>query len=169
MIKAKKSLYIEAEKRYGEKKEIFDAAKVKWEEENKDKPEESKPKFDLIEPKIDDEIGSFFKGGIMNLLNHCDKKHGQDSAGKVFAKLILDSIDVPDDSVAETKEEYHRKYVMSFMKNTKKVKDSAYEKFLKGTWMKSFPKSGEKLFNYVFDQMKTYMIESIREMVRKSN
>ena len=141
----------------------------KFDEENKDKPENERPKFELEEPKMEAELHSFARGGIINFLTHCDKKHGKNSAGQVFANLFLSSVELPKDLEFNTKEEYHRKYLMTFLKNQTDVKEKAYEKYKVGTWVKSFPKSSEKFFDMIYKQMRPYFMASVKEMIKKSN
>jgi hypothetical protein len=179
MIKVKRELYLAEEKRVEELKAIYLVAKAKWQTEsqyvNTWEPDgsDTMPKapapFDLVEPKIDDELRAFGGGGIMNLLNHLDKRHGKGLAGTTFAKLFLNSIIVSEEMEYVSKEEYHRKYLMSFLKNTKSVKEEAHKKFVMGTWMKSFPKSGEKFFEMIYGQMKGYFLADCKEMIKKSN
>jgi hypothetical protein len=118
---------------------------------------------------MDNELAAFGKGGIVNLLSHCDKKQGKGLAGSTFANLILNSIVVPDTSECASKEEYHRKYLMSFLKETKKIKEVAKTKYAAGTWMKSFPKSSERFFEMIFSQIRGYVIASCKETIKKSN
>lgn len=167
-ILVKREMYIGAQKTLDTLKVEFEAAKKKWEEESASLPEADRKAFELKEPKLDQEIATFGKGGIMNLLTHCDKKHGANSAGKVFANMILDSIVVEDNEFA-SKEEYHRKYLMSFLKNSVLIKEVAKKKVATGTWMKSFPKSADKFFDVIFSQMRGYFIASCKEMIKKSN
>jgi len=179
MIKIKRELYEAAEKRVAESKVIYNAAKTKWQTENdyantwEPDGSEIMPKaptvFDLVEPKIDEELKAFGGGGIINLLNHIDKRHGKGLAGTTFAKLFLNSIVVSEEMEYASKEEYHRKYLMSFLKNAKSVKEEAHKKFIGGTWMKSFPKSGEKFFEMIYSQMKGYFLADCKEMIKKSN
>ena len=179
MIRVKQELYLAEEKRVAELRVIYSLAKTKWQTENDYantwEPDGSEviPKapaaFELVEPKIDEELKAFGGGGIMNLLTHLDKRHGKGLAGTTFAKLFLDSIIVSEDMEYISKEEYHRKYLMSFLKNTKSVKEEAHKKFVMGTWMKSFPKSGEKFFEMIYGQMKGYFLADCKEMIKKSN
>lgn len=179
MIRVKQELYLAEEKRVAELRVIYSLAKTKWQTENdyantwEPDGSEVAPKapaaFDLVEPKIDDELRAFGGGGIMNLLNHLDKRHGKGLAGTTFAKLFLNSIIVSEEMEYVSKEEYHRKYLMSFLKNTKSVKEEAHKKFVMGTWMKSFPKSGEKFFEMIYGQMKGYFLADCKEMIKKSN
>lgn len=177
MIKAKRELYLAEEKRIAEQKIIYDTAKKTYEEEMMNisllESEggiaiDHKP-FDMVEPKMDEQLKAFGGGGVMNLLNHIDKKHGKGIAGTVFSKLFLDSIPMPENIEFLSKEEYHRKYLMSFLKNSKTIKEEAHKKFLQGSWMKSFPKSGEKFFEMIYGQMKSYFIASCKDMIRKLN
>lgn len=169
MINMKRDLYVAAEARLKEPRIEYDNAKKKFEEENIVLPEDQRKIFTLECPKMEPEIAAFGRGGILNLLTHCDKKHGKDSAGIVFANLILDSIKVPDTHGCTTKEEYHRKYLMTFLKDSKSVKEAAKVKYAAGTWMKSFPKSSEKFFEMIFSQMRGYVIASCKEIIKKSN
>jgi hypothetical protein len=167
-ITAKREVYLNAEKALEGIRAEYESAKKKWEEENLNKSEEDRSKFELKEPKLEPELHAFGKGGVMNLLAHCDKKHGVNSAGGAFAKIILDSIEVEPMEYA-TKEEYHRKYLMTFLKDPKGIKEVAKKKCDQGTWMKSFPKSANRFFEMVFSQMRGYFIASCKEMIKKSN
>jgi len=167
MIKVKRDLYENASKRLEQLRTEYAAEKAKWEEANKDKPEGERSKFELEEPKMDPQLHAFFRGGLENLFKHCDKKHGKDSAGHVFASLILENFKHPVE--VESKEEFHRKYLMGFLKNPAVVKEAAMKDFLKGSWMKSFPKSGEKFFGIVFGQMRDFVIGSCKDMIKKAN
>lgn len=169
MIIAKREMFLNGQKALEKLSADYVAAKKKWEEENASKPEEEKTKFDLAEPEMDTELKAFGKGGIMNLLTHCDKKHGNNSAGTVFANIILNSFDVPSPDEWASREEYHRKYLMTFLKNSKKVKETAKTNINAGSWMKSFPKSADKFFEYVFSQMRGYVLASCKEMIKKAN
>ena len=152
----------------------YDAAKLKWETENtkliaEGKPEEERPKFELTRPRMDAELAEFGKGGIINLMKHCDKKHGANNAGKVFAQLVLNSFPIPSGVDFSTKEEYHRKYLMSFLKDQKTVKEASWKAASTGTWMKSFPKCAERLHSLIMSQMKAYVIGGVKEIIKKSN
>jgi hypothetical protein len=177
MINVKKELYEAAEKRVAELSVGYYAAKNKWEKENAylqewepdggDKP--ILAPFDMVQPRIDDELRAFGGGGIINLLSHIEKRHGKGHAGTAFAKLFLDNIIVAENMEYISKEEYHRKYLMTFLKNPKSVKEEAHKKFLQGSWMKSFPKSGERFFEMIFVQMKGYFLADCKAMIKKSN
>lgn len=169
MIKIKRELYDAATKRLEQLRTEYAAEKAKWEEANKDKPEAERSKFELEEPRMDAELHAFFRGGLENLFKHCDKKHGKDSAGHIFANLVLNNFQLPGADECESKEEYHRKYLMGFLRDPKVVNESAKKDFLKGSWMKSFPKSGEKFYNFVFSQMRGFVIGSCKEMIKKAN
>lgn len=164
-IAAKREVYINASKAIEGQVAEYEAAKKKWEEENANKPEAERPKFELQKPRLEPELRAFGKGGIINLLTHCDKKHGAGSAGGAFAKLILDSIEVEHSDECASKEEYHRKYLMTFLKNPSKVKEAAKKKHNEGTWMKSFPKSSDRFFETTFGQMRGYVVASCKEMI----
>jgi hypothetical protein len=167
-IAAKREVYINASKAIEGQWAEYEAAKKKWGEENANKPESEQSKFELRKPRLEPELHAFGKGGIINLLTHCDKKHGA-GAGGVFVKLILDSIEVEHPDECTSKEEYHRKYLMTFLKNPSKIKETAKKKYSTGTWMKSFPKSSERFFETIFGQMKGYVVASCKEMIKKSN
>jgi hypothetical protein len=178
MVNLRREQYLAAEKRINELKTEYAAAKKKWEDESalieSWKPEDGDEKpaatiFELVEPRMDEELAMFGRGGVMNLLAHMDKRHGKNMGSSAFAKLFLDSIGVPDGVECESKEEYHRKYLMTYLRNPKVVKEEAHKKFGMGSWMKSFPKSGEKFFEFIGLQMKGYMVASCKEMIRKSN
>ena len=178
MIKMRRELYTTAETRVAALKLEYNKEKSKWlaesEYANTWEPDGSDiaPKipapFTLVEPKIDDELKAF-GGGIINLLSHIDKRHGKNLAGTVFGKLFLDVIGIPENIDYISKEEYHRKYLMTFLKNPKSVKEEAHKKFLQGSWMKSFPKSGEKFFEMIFGQMKDYFFADCKAMIKKNN
>jgi hypothetical protein len=169
MIRLKRELYLAAEKTLEGLRAEYETAKKKWEDDNSDKPEAERPPFELQEPRLDPALRAFGRGGVMNLLLHCDKKHGANSAGGAFAKLILDSIEVDKPDECSSKEEYHRRYVMGFLKNPKAAKEAAKKKVDTGSWMKSFPKSADRFFESIFGQMKGYIVASCREMIKKSN
>jgi hypothetical protein len=170
LIVARRALYNQSFGQYKILRAEYDAAKSKWAAENADKPENERTKFDGVRPALDPEISFFGKNGSMtNLLEHCDKKHGANSAGRVFATMILDSFDVPDAITCETKEEYHRRYLMTFLKNSNAVKEKALAKIKTGTWMKQFPKSADRLFEFVFGQMRGYVIAGCKEIIKKAN
>ncbi len=169
VIKTKRDEYMAAAKTLEGQMAEYDAAKKKWDEEQAALPEGERKEYDIEEPKMDRELHKFGKGGIINLLSHCDKKHNVGSAGGVFAKLILDSVEVDNADECATKEEYHRKFVMSFLKNPVKVKEAAKKKVDVGTWMKSFPRSADRFFNSIFVQMKPYLIASCKDMLKKAN
>jgi hypothetical protein len=168
-IKIKRDAYIEASKALEPLVKEWDEKQKKWEEDNKDVPEADRKPFDIEEPKLNRELHKFGKGGIINLLSHCDKKHGVGSAGGVFAKLILDSIVVENADECSTKEEYHRKFVMAFLKNPAKVKEEAKKQVDAGTWQKSFPRSANRFFDSIFSQMKPYLIASCKDIIKKAN
>ena len=169
MVKLKRELYTNAQKALDGLLVEYEAAKKNWDEKNLGLPENEREKFDLVEPKLDPELHAFGRGGVMNLLTHCDKKHSPGSAGAVFAKMILDSVVVDGAEECATKEEYHRKFVMTFLKNPVATKEAAKKKVDVGTWMKSFPRSADRFFNLVFPQMKGYVVASCKDMIRKSN
>lgn len=169
MVKTKRELFDAATKQLEALKTEYSVAKEKWELENKDKPEDQRIKFQFEEPKMDPELLAFGKGGVENLFKHCDKKHGANSAGRMFSKFILDSLPAPKEGEYTSKEEYHRKYLMGFLKSTKAAKEVSWKAVNGGTWMKSFPRSSEKFYNYIFSQMKGYVVDSCKEMIKKSN
>jgi len=168
-VKIKRELYDTTCAQLEKLKAEYVAEKAKWEEANKDIPEAERIKFALEEPKMDAELHNFFRGGIENLFKHCDKKHGKDSASRVFATLILNSFDHPADGECASKEEFQRKYLMGFLRNPKIVREKSVNEFAKGTWMKSFPKSGEKFFDYVFSQMRGFVVGACKDMIKKAN
>ncbi len=168
-IKAKRELYTTASKTLEGSAAEYDVAKKKWDDENTNKPEIERTPFILEKPKLDPELHTFGKGGVMNLFTHCDKKHGAGSAGTTFAKLILDSIEVDKANECLSKEEHHRKYIMTFLKNPNAIKEIAKKKLAAGTWMKSFPKSADRFFETVFGQMRGYVIASCKEIIKKAN
>jgi hypothetical protein len=170
----KRTLYEEAKVRQGALRDEYDAAKAKWEMENAQRiatglPEDMRPAFGLERPRMDAELAAFGKGGIINLMKHCDKKHGAGRAGAIFAKLVLDSFAVPTDMDFASKEEYHRKYLMGFLKDPKTVKIASWKAVQGGTWMKSFPKSAERLHSFVVSNMKAYVVGGVRDIIKKSN
>jgi hypothetical protein len=145
-----------------------------------DTPEDQRPKFELQEPRMDRELMAFGGGGIVNLFKHCDKKHNNDlnnkqlaasvnSAGYVFAKMVLTSFEVPGVSECENKEEYFRKFLMSFLKKPGQVKLASLKAIQGGSWMKSFPRSAEKFFEYVFGQMRPYIITECKKLIKNKN
>lgn len=168
MIKVKTEMYTNAQKTLEGLITEFTAAKKKWEDENTNKPEAERSKFDLAEPKLDPELHTFGKGGILNLLTHCNKRHPADGPA-IFAKMILDSVVIEKANECASKEEFHRKFVMSFLKNPVLIKEAAQKKIATGTWMKSFPRSADRFFDSIFSQMKGYVIASCKEMIKKAN
>lgn len=175
MIKAKREVFTSASKKIEPLRTEYEAAKKKWEEENASKPEEERAKFELAEPKLPAEAFAFgakneraFQG-IMNLFTHCDKKHAATQAGGAFARLILDSVVVEKADECFSKEEYHRKYIMSFLKNREQIKQEAKKKLATGSWMKSFPKAADRFFDSVYTQMRGYVVASCKDMIKKSN
>lgn len=161
MIKVKVDMYNGAQKTLEGLTAEYIVAKKKWEDENTDKPEADRSKFDLLEPKLDPELHTFGKGGVLNLLTHCDKKHPADGPA-IFAKMILDSVVIEKANECASKEEFHRKFVMAFLKNHSIIKETAKKKVATGTWMKSFPKSADRFFDSIFSQMKGYVIASCK-------
>lgn len=168
-VKTKREAYEVARKENETRRAEYDVAKATFEEENNKKPENEKTKFTLPIPKIEAELASFGGGGVLNLLHHCDKKAGANSAGAVFAKLVLDNIEMPNINDCATPEEFHRKYLMKFLKEQANVKLNAWKAASAGTWMKSFPKSAEKFFAFIFPQVKSAVMTSCKEMIKKAN
>lgn len=167
MVSVRRELYDTARKTHDALKEEYEAARKKWTEETLNIQEDQRPKFELQEPRMDRQLVEFGGGGVSNLFKHCDKRHGQQSAGKIFAQTILNSFDVPAD--CSSKEEYHRKFLMGFLRKTNDSKLVALKAVQGGTWMKSFPRSAEKFFEFIFAQMRPHVIASCKEMIKKSN
>lgn len=160
-----KTEYAAFEKARGE----YAAAKIKWAEENEQKPIDKRTEFTMPEPSLDPELKTFFRYGTENMCEHCDKKHGKNSAATMFINAIFTAIPTPKISDCSSKEEYHRRFVLSFLKEPAKIKALAWKEVCNGTWMKSFPKSSEHFFNWIFGQLKSHMLTSIKEMIRQSN
>lgn len=175
MVKAKRELFVNASKTLETLRTEYNAAKTKWETDSASKSEEERGKFELIEPSIDPELFAFGAKneralqGTINLFTHCDKKHGANTAGGIFAKLILDSVVVENPEGCASKEEYHRKFIMTFLKNRDIIKEAAKKKLATGTWMKAFPKAADRFFDSVYDQMRGYVVASCKEMIKRSN
>jgi hypothetical protein len=177
MVNAKAELYEGARKEYDAIRHEYDAARAKWMEENVALPEDKKSKFELIEPKMDPLLDAFGGGGISNLLKHCDKKHpdqvaGKEhkgAAGKVFATTILNAFLMPPQDECETPEEFHRKFLMNFLKCCGPSKVAAWKACSTGTWMKSFPRSAEKFFEFIFAQMRPHILAECKAMIKKAN
>jgi len=175
MIKAKREVFSAASKKLEGLKAEYEAAKKEFDKENTKKPEAEREKFEIPEPKLDPELFAFgarneraFQG-IINLFTHCDKKHAAQQAGGAFARLILDSVVVEKPDECSSKEEYHRKFIMTFLKNREQIKEEAKKKLAAGSWMKSFPKAADRFFDSVYVQMRGYVVASCREVIRKTN
>jgi hypothetical protein len=179
-VSVRRDMYDKARITYDALKIEFEAARRKWLEDNVNTPEDQRPKFELQEPRMDRELMAFGGGGIVNLFKHCDKKHNNDlnnkqlaasvnSAGYVFAKMVLTSFEVPGVSECENKEEYFRKFLMSFLKKPGQVKLASLKAIQGGSWMKSFPRSAEKFFEYVFGQMRPYIITECKKLIKNKN
>jgi hypothetical protein len=172
VVSNKRVLYEEAKVRQDALRKEYDDAKAAWEAENikliaAGVPEDKRPAFGLERPRMDADLAAFGKGGIINLMKHCDKKHGANRAGAIFAKMVLDSFAVPTDMDFGSKEEYHRKYLMGFLKDPKLVKEVSGKLVGVGTWMKSFPKSAERLHSFVLSTMKAYVVGGVRDIIKK--
>jgi hypothetical protein len=68
-----------------------------------------------------------------------------------------------------SKEEYHRAFLMNFLRDHNKIKSASRAEMLKGTWAKSFPKSTDRFFSFVFAQMKGYIMGSMKELMKGKN
>jgi len=175
MVKAKRETFGNAAKTLEALRAEYTAAKTKWEVENAAKPEEERSKFELVEPKLDPEFFAFGAKneralqGIVNLFTHCDKKYGAGSAGATFAKLVLDSVIIEKPEECASKEEYHRKFIMTFLKNREQIKEAAKKKLVIGSWMKSFPKAADRFFDSIYAQMRGYIVASCKDMIKKTN
>ena len=55
------------------------------------------------------------------------------------------------------------------LKDPKSVKAASGKLIAGGTWMKSFPKSAERLHTYVLSTMKAYVVGGVRDIIKKSN
>lgn len=169
MVEARRDVYVAASKVLETRLAEYEAAKKKWDEEQSSKPEAERVPFGTEQPRLDAELQSFGRGGIVNLLTHCDKKHGKGSAGGVFAKIILDSVEVDGATNCASKEEYHRRFILSFLKSPAAIKEAAKKKVAVGSWQKSFPRSADRFFDFIFSQMRGYVLASGKEMIKKSN
>jgi hypothetical protein len=143
-------------------------------EENVALPDDKKAKFDLVEPRMDPALDAFGGGGVSNLLKHCNKKHidqkgNPQGSGKVFANLILNSFELPDPNTCENQNEYHRKFLMNFLKNSAISKTVAWKACSAGSWMKSFPKSASKFFEFVFAQMRPHVLAEIKRLIKQTS
>src|SRR4029077_2256632 len=125
MIKAKREVYDVANKKYEVLRAEYDAEKAKWIEANGNKPEDQKTTFHIEKPSLGPEL-EMFGGGVINLLAHCDKRYGANTGGKTFANMIFDAFEIPGADGCVSKEEYHRKYLMAFLRNPAKVKAAAW-------------------------------------------
>lgn len=168
MIKARREVYEEAYKKHEALLAEYDIIKAKWIEDNGNKPEDKKAALTMERPIIAAEH-EMFTGGVIGLIKHCDKRTGINTSGKTFANIIFDAFEVPGAERCTTKEEYHRKYLMAFLRNPAKVKAAAWVSISKGSWMKCFPKSAEKFFEFIFSQMKEYVVASCKELIKKAN
>jgi hypothetical protein len=174
MVNARAALYEGARKDYDKIREEYDLARAKWMEENIALAEDKKAIFDLVEPKMDPALDAFGGGGVSNLLKHCDKKHidpkgKPQGAGKVFASLILNSFELPDVNGCGNQNEYHRKFLMNFLKNSATSKTVAWKACGAGSWMKSFPKSGAKFFEFIFAQMRPQVLAEVKRLIKQTS
>jgi hypothetical protein len=133
----------------------YNSEKKAWDDQKLEGP------FHMEKPKMDRELYNFGKSGIINLFIHCDKKHGQNSAGLCFTKHIFEGAN----EVCSSKS--LKEFLMSFLKNQNLIKENAWRKASTGTWMKSFPRSSERFFNYVFSQVKAHLMSACKEEFRK--
>jgi hypothetical protein len=169
MVSVRRELYDSARKTFDSLREEFELARTKWMEDNVNKPEDQRSKFELQEPRMAPELAAFGGGGVSNLFKHCDKRHGVDSSGRIFAQMILNSFEVPQPDECASGEEYHRKFLMGLLKKPGPTKLAALKTIQGGTWMKSFPRSAEKFFEFIFSQMKPHVIASCKMMIKKYN
>jgi hypothetical protein len=109
------------------------------------------------DPKIEPELANFFNGGMLNLFLHCDRYYGENSSAKIFSELFF-NFQLDDECI--------RKYIISFLKNQNKIKSDAFQKSTKSSWNRSFPKSSEKFLNYIFSQIKFYILLEAKELTR---
>jgi hypothetical protein len=165
LIASKRAQYDKAFKELEAKRSEFYNTKAEW--ENKDLS--SRGEFTLKRPMMDGELADFFRNGVDNMFDHCDKKYGTNSAGKVFADVILTAVPKTGLDHCATKEEYHRAYLMNFLRDFNKIKSAAKAEMLKGSWAKSFPKSADRFFGFVFSQMKPYLMGSMKELLKGKN
>ena len=147
---------------YEKDRNAYSLAKMKWEEEDHDKSE----KFSLKAPKMNADLSSFFKGGVETLFKYVEK-HSGTAPSDAFGRIILDAVKLPDMAGVQTKEAYHRRFLLSFIKDATNVKVRAWKKCQEGPWMKSFPRSSERFFSFVFAQMKSAALASIKELFKE--
>ena len=162
LVKTKRSLYEKAFKELEVKRTEYYATKTEWEK----KDLTSRGEFILPLPKMESELAEFFRNGVDNLFSHCDKKYGTNSAGRCFADVIMNAVPKTGLDKACTKEEYHRAYLMNFLRDLNKIKSAAKAEMMKGTWAKSFPKSSERFYNFVSAQMKPYIMASMKSLIK---
>jgi hypothetical protein len=169
MVRMRREMYEAARAKHVAIRAEYDAAKAAHLEKHGSKPASDRPKFELHAPKMENELTAFGGGGVINLFEHCDKRYGANSAAGQFATIIFNNIEVPHPEDCETPQEYHRRYMMSFLRNPSVVKAAAWRAASQGTWMKSFPKSADKFFMFVFGQMRGFMMNEVRAMIKKQN
>lgn len=160
LVKVRREEHNKAFKALEKEREQFFLDKLQYE-----KKLESAP-FDKKQPKLDKDILEFFKNGVDNMFNHCDKKYGANTAGKCFSDVILNAVKTPDIKTCISKEEYHKHFLMNFVRDHKKIREIAKAEIMKGTWAKSFPKSTERFYNFVYSQMKGYILGSMKELLK---
>lgn len=151
-IKIKRAAFLRAEEQI--KKLIQDFEDKKKEDSSLTNP-----------PAMDSELEAFGGGGSINLFIHFDKRFGDNSIGQIFANAILEAI--PNPQGIANPQNYHHSYVMNFMRNRIAIKQAAWKKISSGSWMVSFPKSSEKLFDMIFNQVKRYMLISAKDLIKQ--
>lgn len=165
LVASKRAQYTKAYKELEAKRLEFYNTKAEWER----KDGHGNGEFTLKLPKMEGELAEFFRNGVDNLFDHCDKKYGTNSAGKVFSDLIMNAVPKNGLDHCTTKEEYHRAFLMNFLREHNKIKSAARAEMAKGSWSKAFPKSSDRFFGFVFGQMKPYAMASMRELLKGKN
>lgn len=161
-VKQKRDAYSTEYEEFEKLRNEYSLAKMKWEEEDRSRSSE---KFGLKAPKMKAELLSFFKGGVEHLFKYLEKNNHA-AASDVFGNIVLSAVNMPDMSSVQTKEAYHRRFLIAFIKDSSNVKARAWKKCQEGAWMKSFPRSSERLFEFVFAQLKSACLSSIKELIR---
>jgi hypothetical protein len=169
MARMRREMYEAAKVKRDAERAGYDSAKASWVEQWAGKPQNDRPKFGKSIPKIENELTAFGGGGVINLFRHFDKQYGANSAAGKLATMIFDSVEVPRPEECESEQEYHRRFLMSFLRNPSKVKAGAWRTVSAGAWMKSFPRSTDKLFAFVFGEVKVATMNEVRALLKKSS
>lgn len=168
LIQNYRDLYTVAYAEFEKARTEYSLAKSRWEEDNRILPENERTAFTMQEPHMDAKLRAFFRGGVENFFKHCDKRYGKHSGGTQIATIIMNSIVVPNAETCLSKEDYHRKFLITFIRDQKKIKEASLLELHKGSWMKHLPKSAEKFYAFVFAQMKDYVRAGIKDLIRQN-